>query len=86
MGSCGQRTQKRNEKKMSKIRKIDAILGGGRPIISRKAPVVHITSGTIGTGCTRKGIVALVGSTAGITNGNVYVTIDTSGTGSKMNA
>ena len=62
------------------------MIAAGSPIFSRQTKIVRITSGTMGTGCTLKGIVAVHGTTAGITGGNVYITIDTSGTGSKINA
>ena len=69
---------------MTKRRKASVIASNDRVMFLGKRDVVVIT-GTTGASVPI-GTIMVDGATAGVATGNVYIAVDTSGTGTKINA
>jgi hypothetical protein len=72
---------------MGKKVRASLIAFGKKRAFNTATPVLVIASGTMGTNITKKGVIAIApGSTTGALGGNVYLSINTAGTGTKINA
>jgi len=71
---------------MTKRRKASIIVTGKKRAFQDHRRIVNILTGTFNTNCTQKGVICISGSAAGAATGNCYISIDTAGTGTKINA